>query len=93
MRRLTSYNQESQSYTVELPDIVPIKEGYGGDAIEKLANYENLRERIEEEQKQISQELDKLRSQGKSKSVKFREGMSKKLMNSYVLSIFQANDL
>lgn len=58
----------------------------GGDAalpqaLERLARCEDLLADLEGEQTQLSQQLESLRSQGKTRTVQFRELMARKLVN------------
>lgn len=55
----------------------------------RYEKFEKMFKDIYGQQKQISQELAQLRSQGKEKTCRFRELMSKKLSNSYVISLYQ----
>lgn len=55
------------------------------EAVKKLASYENLRERIEQEQAEIAEKMEALRNQGKQKTVQYRELFGRKLQNSLLL--------
>ncbi len=66
--------------------------GYKGTAINRLAFYENIFDELSSEQLKISKEMEKLRIEGKGKSVKFKELMVKKLTNSNVLSLLTAKN-
>ena len=50
-------------------------------ALERLAKCENLLTQLEQEQVELSQKLEQLRAQGKTKTVQFRELMARKLVN------------
>lgn len=67
--------------------------GYTGAAADKLAAYETLQENILRQQDEYAAELAKLRNEGKKNSVKFRELLGKKLMNSHMLTMFQLHGL
>ncbi len=69
------------------------KNGFYGEAIEKLARFEDICDRLTAEQNHIAEQLEELRRQGKTSSVKFRELMTKKLLNVNMLSIFEVNGL
>ncbi len=58
-------------------------------AVNKLAQFENLHEDLLRSQQEITVELETLRQAGKKNSVRFRELMSKKLMNAHMLDLFQ----
>lgn len=59
-------------------------------AIERLGKIEEYYVRICCEQEQISRELSELRSQGKAKSVKFNQLLSKKLTNVNIIAALEA---
>ncbi|NLW92389.1 MAG: hypothetical protein GXY34_12425 [Syntrophomonadaceae bacterium] len=65
-------------------------QGYLGEAINRLAVFENIVEELMTSQKQISEDLEKLRGQGKEKSVRFKELMVKKLTNINTLILFKS---
>ena len=50
-------------------------------ALERLARCEDLLADLEGEQDELSQKLEALRAQGKTKTVQFRELMARKLVN------------
>lgn len=81
MDRLTRKLDNTENYTVEDGNITR--------AINKLAIFENIYEELEAEQIEISKKLEVLRNEGKMKSLKFRELMTKKLTNTTVLTIFR----
>lgn len=64
--------------------------GYLGEAIDRLAIFENMLEDLKASQIQISNELEKLRADGKEKSVRFKELMIKKLTNVNIIMLLKA---
>ena len=84
MMRITEKTDQNQ-YIVANEKITQEAEGYSGEAIEKLAKFENLYDDLVASQDLITKELVELRSQGKEKSVKFRELLGKKLLNNSIL--------
>lgn len=60
-------------------------EGYYGEAIEKLAKFENLYESVIEKQCSLAKELEALRAAGKEKNFKFKELLGQKIMNEMLL--------
>jgi len=66
------------------------EKGYLGEAINRLAVFENIVEELLSSQKQASEELEKLRGEGKEKSVRFKELMVKKLTNINTLILFKS---
>ena len=66
------------------PDCVHMAGGFAqGEAIERLALYEDLCE----------EQMETLRAEGREKSVKFRELFAQKLTNAAFLSMLQAKGL
>jgi hypothetical protein len=60
-------------------------EGYYGEAVEKLAKFENLCDSIIEKQSSLAEELEALRAAGKEKNFKFKELLGQKIMNEMLL--------
>lgn len=67
--------------------------GYSGEAINRLARFENICNDLVAGQNKISEELEKLRNEGKTKSVRFRELMVKKMTNSNIIILFETYGL
>ena len=65
----------------------------GGEAIERLAAFENLADEIEAQQAEIAADLSRLRSAGRERSVQFKELLGKKLINAQILALLQARGL
>jgi hypothetical protein len=85
MERLTKRSENNQVYVTESIDGQYGDEGYHGEAIEKLAKFENVYDHIIERQKAIPVELEALRSAGKEKNYKFKELLGQKIMNEMLL--------
>lgn len=66
---------------------------YTGAAADKLAAFEELYEKLAENQTLLSKKLEELRLQGKKNSVRFRELMGCKLTEQNLLSLFQLHGL
>lgn len=58
------------------------------EAVERLAIFENIYEDLIKSQGDIHKELEKLRSEDKTKTVKFKELMVKKLTNNNMIIQF-----
>jgi len=82
-----------EGYIVGDEKIIHTPEGYSGEAVEKLAQFENFYFDLLASQEKISSELERLRNEGKEKSVRFRELLGQKLMNSNTLILFKAYKL
>jgi hypothetical protein len=63
------------------------------DAINKLAQFENIIDELLLKQEEISKELDILRKAEQSKSYKFRDLLGHKLINSSLITIFKSHGL
>lgn len=55
-------------------------------ALQRLSDVEDLLERIESEQRQIQEQMDALKQEGKEKSMTFRQLFGKKVTNNTLLS-------
>lgn len=62
-------------------------------AVTRLGLYEDICEKLLRDQEEISARLEQLRTQGKKNSALFKEQMGRKLINSSILSLFQARGL
>lgn len=88
-------------FTVPAEDVFLVSEdmvravpgGYGGPAVQRLAQFEDIVDRLIQEQQDISAEMDRLHIAGKEKSVKFRELFATKMLNNSMLSRFQAHGI
>ncbi len=93
MARLTRMQDNNDSYIVDQAVIDNDVNGYTGEVITKLAKFENIYEDLLASQSQIPKELEKLRNEGKTKSVRFRELMVQKLMNGNIINLFKTYGL
>lgn len=93
MSRLTHKLENSNLYVVDEINIKCETNGYSGEVIEKLAKFENLYDSLVTAQIDISKELEKLRIEGKTKTVKFNQLLATKLTNSNILSVFKTYGL
>lgn len=59
----------------------------------RLAAYENLHESLEFEQQALAKQLTEMRAAGKEKTATYRDLMTKKMQNAYVLGLFAARGL
>lgn len=86
MERYTKKSDSKGIYVTEGINGLIEGEGYYGDAIERLAKFENLNEHLINRQKMIPVELESLRNSGKSKTVTFKELLSEKMVNEMILT-------
>ncbi len=84
MERLTK-QLELWGHAVPPEQVAPIPGGYAGEAIERLARFENFYCDLLQAQAAYTAELDALKREGKTRSVRFRELMGKKLQNADIL--------
>jgi len=85
MSRLTLKNSESKTYVLskemlELSEIV-----YKGEAVDKLAKFEDFYENLINDQTKLNEELDVLRNEGQNHSAHFRELFGQKMMINHIL--------
>ena len=78
MKRLTTLCDDDKIYVTKDIDRES-GEGYSGEAIEKLAKFENLYDHLMIQHEKLPKELEALRSEGKIKSYGFRERFGQKL--------------
>lgn len=93
MDRLTKELDRSNLYLVDDTKVQHDASGYSGDAISKLAMFENFYDDLLLKQSEISKELEKLRSEGKNKSVKFKQLLANKLTNNNILILLKSYGL
>lgn len=88
MQRMTQKVEGQRLYIIENQYISTVDGGFTGEAVIRLAKFENLWEELLSLQAGISTELEKLHCEGKIHTVRFRELMIKKLTNSNILDLF-----
>jgi len=93
MERLTKVLGNNDHYLVDDLAIKHDVNGYTGEAIAKLAKFENIHADLIASQSQIPEELEKLRNEGKTKSVRFKELMVKKMTNATMINLFKTYGL
>jgi hypothetical protein len=92
MERLTRM-LNNEFYIVDDDKVNCDDNGYSGEAISRLARFENVYDDLVASQNKISEELEKLRNEGKTKSVRFKELMVKKMTNSNIIILFKTYGL
>lgn len=93
MDRLTKSLDNNNFYVVEESKINQEENGYSGEAIIKLAKFENFYDDLISKQTEISKELEKLKSEDKTHSVKFKQLLANKLNNNSILILFKSYGL
>ena len=61
--------------------------------MDRLERFEKALDDIINNYKELGEELEKLRNDGKNKTTKFRELLGKKLVYSMIITIFKRSDL
>jgi hypothetical protein len=89
MERLTILSENKRFYVTDHIKGKLADDGYYGDAIQKLAKFENLYDYLIARQNSIPKELEILRNEGKIKTVTFRELLSRKMMNAALLTMME----
>jgi len=77
------------NYYVANEKINQSENGYTGDAIEILARFENYYEGLVLKQEKAIEEMDKLKTENKTNTVKFKQLLANKLNNSNNLLILK----
>jgi hypothetical protein len=93
MERFTLKMAGTDCYLVEESQIQHNDYGYSGDAVNRLAKYENFYTDLIVKQSEISQVLAKLRAEGKTNTVKFKQLLATKLANQNILILLKAYGL
>jgi hypothetical protein len=91
MTRLTQ--AKDNYYFVEETKVHRVEAGYSGEAVNKLAKFENMYDDLIVKQNKISREMEKLRQEGKERTVKFKQLLANKLTNNNILILFETYGL
>lgn len=92
MNRLTK-RLGSDNFYVPDDKVKHDENGYFGEAVSKLARFENIYDDLIAKQSEISKELEKLRSEDKTKTVKFKQLLANKMTNNNILILFGTHGL
>ncbi|MBP7331889.1 MAG: hypothetical protein BWY65_01987 [Firmicutes bacterium ADurb.Bin373] len=93
MSRLTRAAVGNNYYLADDSKIQHDAEGYTGEAVTKLAKFENLYEDLLARQNDIAKELEALRLEDKTRTLKFKQLFANKLTNSNILTLFKSYGL
>lgn len=95
MRHMDRYtiNKEERFYIMAEDLIFKTDKGFCGKAVDRLAQFEAMFEALVKNQEMMSKELEKMRLEGKSKSLRFKEMMTKKLIESNMIIYFKINGI
>lgn len=89
MDRLTRALEGKKTYVVDDTWIQHGENGYFGDAVTRLASFENMYDYLMAQQSEISKEMEKLRAEGKNQTVKFKQLFANKLANNNIITLFE----
>jgi hypothetical protein len=88
MERFTRLSEDRKYYVADDGSLIRNDEVYTGELIERLAKFENMLEHIMKEHEELPKELQALRDAEKTKTYKYREVFTRKLMNdSFVVEL------
>lgn len=88
LERLTK--REGDRYYLASEDFIEHCEpGFSGKAVERLAQFENMLQSLIDEQEQITAELNILRVQGKTNTVKYKQLFANKLFNNNFIALLR----
>lgn len=88
MERMTKPLSEGE-YFVEKQWVAEVAEGFTGEAVKRLARFENVYIMLLARQEEIAEKLEQLRREDKKNSVKFKELLGEKLMNTNAITLFK----
>ena len=89
MERLTQKTEPEDFYVTKFIEGKLENEGYFGEAVERLAKFENLFDHLMKRKNDIPMELDALRSEAKTKTYGYKEKFAEKLMNDMMLGMLE----
>ena len=80
-------------FTVKNKDGYYVPDRCAKDAIQRLGEFEDAYEDLMNSQSQIPIDLENMRIQGKEKTVRYKETMVQKLINSNIVTFFERHGL
>ena len=80
MPRMTRTLPGENHYSLDGSRIEKCADGWHGEAVDRLAAFENMHEALQQRLREIPSELDALKVQGKEKTVTFRELAAQKML-------------
>lgn len=78
-----------ERYTTREGNEVRVRPEQLEQALARLAQFEDMAQGLDREQAEIAQRLEQLRSQGREKTVQFRELLAQKLSNANMLLLLE----
>lgn len=86
MKRVTGRTNEGRP-VVPVQALENVGGWFGGEAIDRLARYEDAHAALLAAQAENLKRLDRLRAEGKEKTVQFRECLAMKMTHAHLLSL------
>jgi len=93
MKRLTSVIEDSKIYVVDSSLIESHPQGVTGAAIQTLAIYENTYEALMKKYEAVTLEMQNLKGQNKTKTVRFKQLLIEKVTTKNILMMFDIYDI
>ncbi|ETA78955.1 hypothetical protein [Youngiibacter fragilis] len=88
MVRFTRLSEDGRKYVADAGSMTIADGNCTGELIERLAKFENMHEHIMKEHEELPKELQALRDAEKTKTYKYRDVFTRKLMNdSFVVEL------
>ena len=85
--------EEDGFWVVDPAAIRQEKAGFSGEAVDRLAKFEDVYEAILAQQERLNPKLEQMRLEGKNRTYQFKELTGKKLMNAHLLTLFKNHGL
>lgn len=93
MERLTRQSGKEGPYLTDRITGAHPEGGYHGEAVEKLARFENLYEDLLEKKKALHQDLENLVKNDRLRTYQYTERLAEKLMNDALLELCETHGL
>lgn len=93
MDRITKPLDKQGTYVVDLAQVRSAPGGCICEAINRLGRFEDFYEHLQESQRELPKALQQLRSEGKEKTVTYKELMAKKLTANHILTLLKGYGL
>jgi hypothetical protein len=93
LTRLTRTMNSNGKCIVDWNKVQEEDQGYSGEAIVKLARYEDFHTDLLSQQVGITAEMERLRQAGQTRSVKFRQLLGNKVSNNNVMILMRSYGL
>lgn len=89
MKRLTTIGSDARPM-IPHSCLTQVEQGVVGEAADRLAKLESMCETLKQEQSLISEKMERLRLEGKTRTCQFRELASQKLLNTNLIPLLKS---